>query len=171
MTTSPRRGRARSAQHGGEAVVHRPELEWLARAGLVARGVVYAVIGVLALKLARGAGGKATNQQGALETIAREPFGKVLLIATAAGLAGYATWRLIRAAIGHGTQEKDSGFDRVAAVASGVAYAAMCVTAVRILAGAGSGAGSNSPTKTTGGCSAGRVARSSLLLPARFWSA
>lgn len=75
----------------------------------------------------------------------------MLLIATAAGLAGYATWRLIRAAIGRGTQEKDSGFDRVAAVASGVAYAALCVTAVRILVGAGSGARSNSPTKTTGG--------------------
>ena len=89
-TTSPRPGAVRSAQHGGDAVAHRPEFEWLARAGLVARGIVYGIIGILALKLAVGSGGKATTQRGALMTIAREPFGKALLIATAIGLAGYA---------------------------------------------------------------------------------
>ena len=41
--------------------------EWLARAGLVARGVVYGIIGVLAVKLAFGDGGKTTDQQGALQ--------------------------------------------------------------------------------------------------------
>ena len=79
-----------------------PATGWLGRAGLVARGVVYAVIGVLALKLALGDGGKATSQQGALKTVAREPFGKVLLVCVAIGLGGYAIWRLVRAAAGHG---------------------------------------------------------------------
>jgi hypothetical protein len=151
VTTRRRRGPIRSAQHGGEAVARRPEFEWLARAGLVARGVVYGIIGILALKLAVGSGGKATNQRGALETIAREPFGKALLITMVVGLAGYAMWRLVRAGIGHGTQEEDSGLERVAGVASGVAYAALCVTAVKILTGASSSGGSNSPKKTTGG--------------------
>lgn len=151
MTTRWRRGPIRSAQHGGEAVARRPEFEWLARAGLVARGLVYGIIGILALKLAVGSGGKATNQRGALETIAREPFGKALLITMVVGLAGYAMWRLVRAGIGHGTQEEDSGLERVAGVASGVAYAALCVTAVKILTGASSSGGSNSPKKTTGG--------------------
>src|ERR1019366_1110015 len=150
-TTSLRPGPVRSAQRGGEEVAHRPEFEWLARAGLVARGVVYGIVGVLALKLAVGSGGKATTQRGALETIAREPFGKALLIAMAVGLAGYAIWRLVRAGIGHGTEQKDSGVQRVAGVASGVAYAALCVTAVKILAGASSSGGSNSPKQTTAG--------------------
>src|ERR1035437_1662459 len=96
------------------------------------------IVGILALKLAVGSGGKATNQRGALMTIAHQPFGKALLIATAVGLAGYAMWRLIRAGIGHGSQGKDSGLQRVAGVASGVAYATLCVTAVKILTGANS---------------------------------
>ena len=131
------------------SAAHAPAVGWLARAGLVARGVVYAVIGILALKLAVGYGGKATSQQGALKTVAGQPFGKVLLVLLAVGLAGYAAWRLVRAAAGHGREESDSGFDRVAGVASGIAYAALCATAVAILAGAGSGSGS--PKKTTGG--------------------
>src|ERR1019366_10822413 len=98
-----------------------------------------------------GSGGKATTQRGALMTLAQEPFGKALLIATSVGLAGYALWRLVRAGIGHGTEQNDSGFKRVAGVASGLAYAALCVTAVKILTGASSSGGSNSPKKTTAG--------------------
>jgi len=93
-------GSVRSAGRGARAVARRPEIEWLARAGLVARGVVYGVIGILALKLALGAGGKAASQREALETIAHEPLGEVLLIIVAAGVAGYAVWRLVTAAVG-----------------------------------------------------------------------
>jgi hypothetical protein len=150
-TTSPRPGAVRSAQRGGDAVTHRREFAWLARAGLVARGVVYGIVGILALKLAVGSGGKATTQRGALMTLAQEPFGQALLIATAVGLAGYALWRLVRAGIGHGSEQNDSGFRRVAGVASGVAYAALCVTAVKILTGASSSGGANSPKQTTAG--------------------
>jgi hypothetical protein len=151
MTTSPGPGPVGTAQRGGEAVARRREFEWLARVGLVARGVVYGIVGILALKLAVGSGGKATTQRGALQTIANEPFGKALLIAMAVGLAGYAVWRLVRAGIGHGTEQKDTGLQRVAGVASGVAYAALCVTAVKILTGASSSGGSSSPKQTTAG--------------------
>jgi Domain of Unknown Function (DUF1206) len=68
-------------------------VDWVARVGLVARGLVYAVIGLLALKLAIGDGGSAHSQRGALETISRQPFGAVLLIALAAGLGAYAIWQ------------------------------------------------------------------------------
>jgi hypothetical protein len=151
MTVGFSPGPVRPIQRGGETAARRPELAWLARAGLVARGVVYGVVGVLALKLALGSGGRATNQQGALQTIAHEPFGKVLLLATAVGLGGYAVWRLVRAGIGHGTQDKDSGFDRLAALASGFVYAALCVSALKIVIGAGSHGGSSTPKKATGG--------------------
>ena len=76
----------------------------LSRAGFVARGLIYGIIGVLALKLALGHGGKLTNQQGALHTVAHQPFGKVLLTLVAIGLGGYSLWRLVRAAIGHGPE-------------------------------------------------------------------
>ncbi len=151
MRRSTQRGPVDSAQRGGEAIGRRPEFAWLARAGLVARGVSYGIIGILALKLAAGSGGKATNQRGAFMTLAQQQFGKALLIAMAAGLAAYAIWRLVRAGIGHGTEEKDSFPERVAGFVSGVVYAALCVTAVKILIGASSSGGSNSPKKTTGG--------------------
>ena len=53
------------AQWARTSRARRP-FEWLARAGLVARGVIYAIIGILAIKLALGDGGKTTDQQGAL---------------------------------------------------------------------------------------------------------
>src|SRR5829696_3746931 len=139
----------RQAEAKGEDFAHSRTFEWLARAGLVARGVIYAIVGILAIKLALGDGGKTTNQNGALETIAKQPFGKFLLILVAVGLAGYAIWRLLRAAIGHGPEASDDTKERVAGFASGVVYAGLCVTAVSILVG--SGGKSGSPDKATGG--------------------
>ncbi|MDO8188607.1 DUF1206 domain-containing protein [Conexibacter sp. JD483] len=123
--------------------------EALARFGLVARGVVYAIIGLLALLVALDAGGRATDQRGALATIAHRPFGTALLVVTAIGLAGYALWRLSRALLGHGPEQQDSAADRVAALASGIAYSILCVTAVGIVAGGGGSGGG--PKSTTGG--------------------
>jgi hypothetical protein len=150
-TAHERAAPLRSAREGGEALKSQPGFEWLARAGLVARGIVYGVIGLLALKLALGSSGKTTSQQGALQTIAGQPFGKVLLIALAIGLAGYSAWRLMRALLGHGHSERDSAFKRVAAGASGLVYAALCVVAVKILLGTGSSGGSAAPRKETAG--------------------
>jgi hypothetical protein len=115
--------------------------------------VVYGIIGILALKLAFGAGGKATDQKGALETVAQQPFGKVLLILVAVGLAGYALWRFVRATLGHGVEaSNDSGFDRVAALASGLVYAGLCAIAVSILLGSSQGgSGSAASEKAAGG--------------------
>jgi hypothetical protein len=139
------------AQVGGEKVAGSESFEWLARGGFVARGLIYGIIGLLAVKLAVGAGGKATNQQGALRTIAEQPFGKVLLILVAIGLGGYALWRLIHALLGHGPEASDSTFDRVAAFGSGIVYASLCAVAVEILLGSGSSGGSGNASKTTAG--------------------
>ncbi len=137
------------AKGQGEQLAHAKTLGWLARAGLVARGVVYGIIGVLALELALGVGGKATNQEGALQTIAHQSFGGLLLILLAIGLGGYALWRLIRAIVGHGAEQTDSGFERLSALDSGIAYGILCATAIQILTSSASGSGS--PKETTGG--------------------
>jgi cytochrome b561 len=139
-----------SAEAHGRSFVNSAAFEALARAGFVARGLVYAIIGVLALKLAFGHGGKLTNQQGALKTVAHQPFGTVLLVLVAIGLGGYCLWRLVRAAIGHGPEGSDTGFERVTALASGIAYGALCALAVEILISGHSGS-SGSPKKATAG--------------------
>jgi fumarate reductase subunit D len=141
----------REAQTGGEKVVRNRGFEWLARSGFAARGLIYAIIGILAIKLALGDGGTTTNQQGALRTIAHQPFGKVLLILVAIGLAGYALWRFLHALLGHGPEDSDSALDRVSAFASGVVYAGLCAIAVEILVGSGSGGGSENAHRTTAG--------------------
>ena len=151
MTATTGPGVPLGAQRGGEAVARRREFAWFARFGLVARGVSYGIIGILALQLAVGSGGKTTTQRGALLEIAERPFGRAMLIAMIIGLASYALWRLIRAGIGHGTQDTDSAGERIAGAASGLGYIALSFTAVQILVGANSGGGTNSPKRTTGG--------------------
>ena len=59
-----------SAGVAGETFVQSRGFEWLSRAGFVARAVVYGIIGILALKVAFGHGGKLTSQQGALHMVA-----------------------------------------------------------------------------------------------------
>jgi hypothetical protein len=140
---------ADKAKREGDKLAGAKPLGWLARAGLIARGLVYFIIGLLAIELALGEGGKTANQQDALKTIAHQPFGKILLILVAIGLAGYALWRLVRAAVGHGVEQRDSGSDRVAALASGIAYAILCFTAVEIISGSGTSSGT--PKEATGG--------------------
>jgi len=144
-------GTAQMGQQQGEKVARSDGFEWLARLGLAARGVVYGVIAILALKVALGAGGKTTDQQGALKTIAQQSFGEILLIVVAIGLFGYALWRLVRAAIGHGAEgDRDDAKERIDGVASGIGYGLLFVTALGILFGSGGGGGGG-PQSTTGG--------------------
>jgi hypothetical protein len=139
------------AKSTGDSIAQARWFEWLARAGLVARGAIYAIIGVLALKVAIGSGGKTTNQKGALAEIAQQSGGKILLVLMAIGLFGYAFWRLLRAAVGHGPEETDDGKERLKGVASGLAYTSLFITCLSILLGSSSSGGSGSPDKATGG--------------------
>ena len=139
-----------TAEAAGESFVRSRAFEVLSRAGFVSRGLIWGIIGILAFKLAIGHGGKTTNQQGALHTVAQQPFGKVLLTLVAIGLGGYSVWRLVRAAIGHGPEASDTAFERVAGAASGIAYALMCTIAVKILLGAAAGSTGNTKHDTAG---------------------
>jgi hypothetical protein len=72
-----------------------PAMEWAARVGFAARGLVYVLVGGLAVLAAAGHGGGATGTRGALRRLLYEPFGRVMLAAAAAGLACYAAWRFV----------------------------------------------------------------------------
>lgn len=137
---------ADSVRRSAEGVVASEAFVWASRAGFVARAIVYGLIGLLPLKLALGIGGKTTNQQGALETIAARPFGHLLLALVATGLGGYACWRLVRAVLGHGPEGSDRPIDRAAGAASGLVYAALFAVALSIILGRGSaGSGGAKP--------------------------
>src|SRR3954447_18951979 len=80
-------------------VRRRTPADWeepLARVGLVAKGVSYALVGVLAIGVAVGVGGDTTSRQGALHQLAGNTFGKVVLVLLIAGFAAYALWRVLQ---------------------------------------------------------------------------
>jgi hypothetical protein len=151
MTSAPQSTvqRGSAAERGVRPVVHSGAFEALSRGGFVARGLIYGIIGLFALKLALGIGGKVTDQKGALGTIAHQPLGSVLLGLVAVGLAGYSLWRLSHAALGYGSEKSDSSFERVAALGSSVVYGALCAIAVQFLLGSQSS--SSSPHKAAAG--------------------
>ena len=151
LDTSAARAPVHEAKSTGDSIANARWFEWLARAGLVARGAIYASIGVLALELAFGSGGKTTNQKGALAEIAQQSGGKILLVLMAIGLFGYAFWRLLRAAVGHGPEETDDGKERLKGLDSGLAYASLFITCLTILFGSSNSGGSGSPDQATGG--------------------
>ena len=111
---------------------------WLARAGLVAKGVSFGIVAVLAIKLAAGHGGKATSREGALHALAGETFGEVLLILLVVGFAAYALWRFVEAWAAPGGDAKKWA-KRLGSVGRGLIYAALAFSAAKILAGAGGG--------------------------------
>jgi hypothetical protein len=148
---SAARAPVREVKSTGDSIAHSRWFEWLARAGLVARGAIYGIIGVLALEVAFGTGGKTTNQKGALSEISQQSGGKILLVLMAIGLFGYAFWRVLRAAVGHGPEETDDGKERLTGLVSGLAYASLFITCLSILFGSRSSGGSGSPDKATGG--------------------
>jgi hypothetical protein len=138
-----------AAERQAEAFTETPLFEGLARAGYAARGVIYALIGVLALRLADGVAAPKPNQQGAMQQIAQQRFGHALLLVTAIGLGGYALWRLAQALIGHTPEYGEhSKMDRIGAAGSFLAYAAFSVLAISVLRGT-SGNTSQKPKQTT----------------------
>jgi hypothetical protein len=127
-------GRTESKAEGGRgwyAVV--------ARVGLVAKGISFAIVGVLALKLALGSGGSATSRQGALQQLAGTTFGEALLIALAFGFASYALWRFLQAFAEKPSREESGAkawAKRAGYVGRGLIYASLTYSTVKILIGA-----------------------------------
>lgn len=115
----------------------RPWLEKIARFGHVTKGALYLIVGVLAITAAFGAGGRTTDPKGAFRDIFSLPGGSVLLGATAAGLFGYALWRFLQALLNPDCQPADlrGGVTRAGYAISGVAHAALGVSAVQLLRG------------------------------------
>lgn len=137
---SETRGQIEGAvKDASEKVARSPWVGRVARFGYVTKGVVYMVIGALAVLAVLGAGdGRVTGTRGAFREIAARPFGRVMLAAVAVGLVGYVLWRFVQAAL-------DPEHDRASArrvgmrliyAGSGLAYTGLALTAAQIVFGA-----------------------------------
>jgi hypothetical protein len=78
-------------------VVSSEWFERVARLGYVSKGVVFGIVGVLAIARGTGAAGEAEDTPGALEALGELPLHQVLLAILALGLASYALWRFTQA--------------------------------------------------------------------------
>lgn len=114
-------------------------VEVLARGGLAARGLTYLIVAGIAAQIAVGTASQSADQNGAIEDVATKPFGRLLLIVMAVGFAGYALWRWSAAASGAAgagaTSAAKTTGRRLGALATGLVYAGLCVTTVRVVAG------------------------------------
>lgn len=127
-----------------------PAMRTFARVGYAMRGVLYIVIGILAVQLAVGHSSKAADQQGALQIISQQPFGKFLLVVVAIGLLAYGLWSLIQAVFDtEGKGKKAKGIvSRLGYAGIGVSYLVLAFGTFQLIMGSGSGTkGSNASTQ------------------------
>lgn len=120
----------------------------LARAGLVARGVNYLLVGSLAVQIALGSGGQQADTTGALRAVARHPGGVVVLWLLAAGFAGLALWRFAETAYGQAGPGGRAAAKRVTSLVLGVFYGCICGFVVDFILGAGGGTSGDRESKS-----------------------
>lgn len=123
------------------------KIEWLARMGYIAKGVVYGTVGILTLLSLYGAfgDGAVTGSRGAIRAIASQPFGNVLLILMIVGLAGYVVWRFaqgVKDTEGKGS-DASGWMQRLGFIISACFYASLTFYAIT-MAGWFTGSGSDS---------------------------
>jgi uncharacterized protein DUF1206 len=117
-----------------------PAAHFLARAGLVARGAIYILVGWVAVLVALGQSSRQPDQQGALQMLAGKSYGIFFLWLLGIGFAGYALWRLSEAAFGV-SGEPGTG-PRLKSLARAVIYAFLSYLTFSVINGkAGSQSG------------------------------
>lgn len=115
-------------------IEHKPWVPKIARIGLIAKGIVYVILGALAFMAAFEIGGQSnqdTNKAGVFNSIKDFPGGIILLVLLAAGLVCYSIWRMIQTFSGHDPDVKLS--KRVRYFFSGVIYLLLAGTAVQMI--------------------------------------
>lgn len=133
---------------------HVAQSRWVERSGrfgLATKGFSYILVAIIALKVALGGGGQTEDRQGALQTLADEPFGWALLVLVALGFGSYSVWRFVEAIFdrsGEGDDATGIG-KRLAELGKGLLYAGLAAGTISVIVGASGGGGSNEEDKAT----------------------
>ncbi len=125
---------AKRAKSAGREAAQSTTLQLAGRLGLVCRGVLYGLIGFLALQVAFGRSGEEADSTGALRAVSDTPMGSVVLWLLAVGFAGLALWQLAEAAFARGVETKD----RLLSLGRVAVYGVLCVSTVLFIVDEGS---------------------------------
>jgi hypothetical protein len=136
---------AEEAEESAEEVADSAPMRLAARVGLVANGLIHLLVAWLAVQVAFGRNERA-DQGGALQAIAAQPFGRVLLWVVTAGFAAVVVWRLREALWGfrHVSDASQRTKKRLFSAGQVVVYAALALLAGRVAGGSPAGSGGQS---------------------------
>lgn len=137
MVSERTRRKVRSAQSAGRQAASSRYVEILARTGLAARGVLYVIIGWLAIQVAFGDTGRQADRTGALRAIASKPFGAAVLWLLVVGFIGMTLWGLSEAAIGGPGTDGRKVSTRLAALARAIFYGVAAFSIMKYALGLG----------------------------------
>ena len=123
----------------------------MARLGLVSKGSLYILVGMIAADVSAGGGERLQDRGGALATLADSWWGKALVFVLALGLAGYAAWRFAEGVLGRPLEggKKESWWKRVGYFARSAWYLGLFAIALGVLAGANESGGSKEEDRVT----------------------
>lgn len=123
----------------GEQAERSTALDHVARAGMVAYGVVHLLLAWLCVQLVLGGENEDASADGAFQALAGQPFGRVMVWAVALGMLLLVVCRLVEAGFGHHDEGEDRTRERLVSLGTSVVHAAIGLTAVRVALGGGSG--------------------------------
>ena len=139
-----------SLEQAGTRAAQHPLVRRLARFGIFCKSVVYTVLSSLALLAAAGMGGRATDSRGAITTISREPYGRVLVAVLVVGLVGLGTWFIVEAMADRDGRRGDwkRHVMRLAKAVAGLMYGGLAWWAAGLALGGSSGPSSDALTRS-----------------------
>jgi hypothetical protein len=155
--TQPGRGRSPAGAlaamgRGGEGEAPNRAVELLGRVGIASYGVVHVVIGVIAVGVAASGGQGQADQQGALSTLATQPFGVVLIVVAVAGLVAFGFRQGLAALTGfRWTSGRDRAKRRLASGGHALGVLGVAAIGVKLLVTGSSGSSSTSTQEATAG--------------------
>ena len=137
MVTGSARRKVRSAGNSGRKAANSGVMSGLARVGFVARGIMYVLIGWIALQIAFGHSGQQADRSGALRLVAKTPFGSVTLWVLVIGFTGMALWRLSEAIWGAAGPDGHKATARLGSLARAVLYSVIAYGVLKFALGLG----------------------------------
>jgi type IV secretory pathway VirB2 component (pilin) len=144
MTTRTGRHATHQTAARGRQAAHSTPMRYLARVGFLARGLMYIVIGWIAVEIAFGKTSQQADRTGALHALGRTGAGEIALWVLVIGFFGMALWRLSEALFGTPERERwKAVFARASAAFKAVLYAVLGYGVLEYALGIGSPPSSN----------------------------